>query len=146
MKLLQSQEYLQAVLQFAAHVQTLKDKEHRLLGKSMVPMAERDPQACWIGHSSRSDPVRAVTLQCRLQHVTLAVGAAICWQSIKHPLDMQAPDETVIVPVLCYAQVRMLEMAWILVSRRMKQGRLRVVSRASHSAVACLHRLLLYVL
>ena len=75
MKLLESQAYLQAVLQLAAHVQTLKDKEHRLLGKSMVPMAERDPHACWIGHSSTTGPVRAVTLQCHLQHVTLAVGA-----------------------------------------------------------------------
>jgi hypothetical protein len=70
----------------------------------------------------------------------------MCCRTNQHPLYAQVPNETVIVPVLCYAQVRMLEMAWILVSRRMKQRRLHVVSRASHSAVACLHRLLLHVL
>ena len=38
MELLHSQEYLQATLQFAAHVQALTEKEHQLLGKSGAPL------------------------------------------------------------------------------------------------------------
>ena len=38
MELLHSREYLQAVLQFAAHIQALTKQEHQLLAKSAAPL------------------------------------------------------------------------------------------------------------
>jgi hypothetical protein len=39
-QLLQSQEHMQAFLQFADHIQAVTEEEHQLLGKSAVPGAQ----------------------------------------------------------------------------------------------------------
>ena len=44
MQLLHSQEYLQAILQFAAHSQALTEEEHQLLGRATTTGPQQGSQ------------------------------------------------------------------------------------------------------
>jgi hypothetical protein len=65
LELLHSQEYLQAIAEFAAHLQALTEKEHQLRGKSMVPTALRDFQCDTMADVSTTDQTSsAAALHC----------------------------------------------------------------------------------
>ena len=76
-ELLQSQEYLQAVVQFATHLQALLKNEHVLRGKSMVPTALHDFQC-----TSKADvsPTYQYTAAVHLAEHRLALCPLHAWE------------------------------------------------------------------
>ena len=142
-ELLHSHEYLQAVVQFAAHTQALTDEEHQLLDRSTAPLerqgfrpddtqAAADVSAAYllVTQASATHPV-AVRYARYARHAgCMTLDAAHTQGSPTGSLDVQATHQNTL-PVLCQARVNLLDATWTIVQRRQERGTCPAVSSAS---------------
>jgi hypothetical protein len=129
-ELLQSQQYLQAALQFTTHIQALTTEEHQLLGKFAAHQVQQCNAAIGVGKeytkallasctAAGSGPPCITPTACK--HDTGAEGARAGAQA--------SEDQTATAALLLSAQAKMLEAALRVVLRRQKQDMRPAVSQ-----------------
>jgi hypothetical protein len=135
-ELLHSWDFLQAVLQFAAHIQALTKVEHQLLAKSAAPLKLQEfqlhPAAEVVMPVDAFRPCGCYASHC-MQRSGVLHGrhAANCEQDTVCMAHPQAPNDLYILTLLCQARVNLLDAAWIIMQRHQKPGmnsRLSIVS------------------